>query len=95
MSKVPAWRYHAEHEPMIFDTEEALAAAEADGWVDSPAKIERAAPASSRPESVSEDVWGDVKALLAHGRSIGMTLGPKYGLETLQAKVAAFIQGQV
>ena len=33
-----AWRYHSEHEPKIFTGDEAIAAAEADGWQDSPAK---------------------------------------------------------
>lgn len=33
-----AWRYHPEHEPKIFTGDEAIAAAEADGWQDSPAK---------------------------------------------------------
>ena len=33
-----AWRYHSEHEPKICEGEAAIAAAEADGWQDSPAK---------------------------------------------------------
>jgi hypothetical protein len=40
MKNFPAWRYHKDHEPRIFDTPEAIEAAEADGWVDSPAKLE-------------------------------------------------------
>lgn len=38
--EIRAWRYHAEHKPRIFTGEEAIAAADKDGWQDSPAKCD-------------------------------------------------------
>jgi len=37
-SNFPTWRYHAEHEPRIFETFEELEEA-GEGWVESPALI--------------------------------------------------------
>jgi hypothetical protein len=34
------WRYHAEHPARVFEGDEAIENAEAEGWVDSPAKVE-------------------------------------------------------
>lgn len=42
----------------------------------------------------TEQQWSDLRALMTYGRSIGMTLGPKYRLETLQEKVRAHLTGQ-
>lgn len=38
-NNTPAWMYHKDHKPRIFNTEAELKAAKAEGWVDSPAKI--------------------------------------------------------
>lgn len=91
MSRIPAYLYHPDHEPKIFHSEEELEAALAAGWVDSPAMIQEDAPPASAPMGMDPDVWGDVSALMAYGRSIGMILGPNYKLETLQQKVAEFL----
>jgi len=46
-----------------------------------------------QPEPPTDAQWNDLKALMAYGRAIGMKLGPKYKLETLQDLVRQRLSG--
>lgn len=96
MSRVPAYLYHKDNAPKVFETEEELDSAMEDGWVDSPEKVDARATHGpiSKPEGLSDEQWGSLDALRAYAKEIGIALGPKIKIETLQAKVAEATKGQ-
>lgn len=91
-NRVPAYLYHSDHEPTIFETEEALDAALDDGWQDHPDKCAPKASDSLPAEIAGLDI--DALKVFAKDRWPSMVIHPAIKLETLQAKVTEAMQAQ-
>lgn len=77
MNNAPAWLYHKDHPPRIFQTCEAVEDAGVHGWVDSPAKAVEQAEEQSAEEAPSNDKpWLEmtVKELRAFAKEAGVEL---------------------
>lgn len=95
MSDYSAWLYHKQHAPRVFDGAEAVAQALAEGWVDSPAKLEAEAGDVVPLLEVPAEIAGldkDALAQLAQER-YGLPLDKRFGLDKLQQMVAAKMAG--
>lgn len=100
-NRVPAYLYHAAHGAQVFHDGDALDAALADGWVDSPDKVAGLPPDTSADvpaeTGIPVEISGmDVTALKAFAkeRFPSMVIHPAIKLETLQGKVSVALEQQ-
>ena len=89
MKDLPTWRYHQDHQPRIFHTAEDVAAAEADGWVDTPEKLD-ASLSEKNPITIPDEIAAmDKEALVAFAwENLGLNLDKRRALDTLKEQVA-------
>ncbi len=95
MNDYSAWLYHKQHDPRVFDGAEAVAQAMAEGWVDSPSKVEEDAGDGAPLLEIPAEIAGldkDALAQLAQER-YGLSLDKRFGLDKLQQQVAAKMAG--
>jgi hypothetical protein len=92
-----AWLYHKQHGARVFEGSEEVDRALADGWVDTPAKLEEVAEANDGAPllEVPAEIAGldkDALAAMAQER-YGLSLDKRFSLEKLQQQVAAKMAG--
>ncbi len=90
-----AWLYHKEHGAVIFEGAEEVDRALADGWVDSPAKIEAVDVPQPEPLPVPEEIASmDKEALAVFAKDrFGLVLDKRSAIDKLQQQVAAKMAG--
>lgn len=80
--KFPAWLYHPTEEARIFHDADSHDGAIEDGWVDTPAKLQRA-------DDADPDAGVDKSELIAQAKALGIDAKGTWGVKKLQDAIAA------